>query len=141
MKNIPKLNEIFDMNPMDEKKQTELIETVVNPNKEMDIQDDYQLARDTMRKLLIKGEDTLDEVINLAKNSESPRTYEVTGQMIKTLSDVAKDLMGLQKQVKELDEIDKPAQIGTQNNVVFAGSTHELMKMLGKTNDNNTIDQ
>lgn len=112
-----------------------------NSNKELDQEDDYQLARNTMRSLLIKGEDTLNEISNLAKNSEHPRTYEVTGQMIKTLSDVAKDLIGLQKQVKDLQINQDVPKIGTQNNVVFAGSTHELMKILGNKDDNNTIDQ
>ena len=52
---------------------------------------------------------------------------------------MSKDLLGLQKQVKEL-QADDPVQIGTQNNVVFAGSTSELMKLLGKKDDN-IIDQ
>jgi hypothetical protein len=141
MKNIENLNDIFNINPMDETENENLpsIHENLNATKAMDQEDDYQLARQTMRKLLLKGEDTLEELINLSKNSEHPRSYEVTGQFIKTLSDVSKDLLGLQKQVKEL-QADDPVQIGTQNNVVFAGSTSELMKLLGKKDDN-IIDQ
>ena len=141
MKNIENLNDIFNINPMDETENTNLptIPENLNETKAMDQEDDYQLARQTMRKLLLKGEDTLEELISLSKNSEHPRSYEVTGQFIKTLSDVSKDLLGLQKQVKEL-QADDPVQIGTQNNVVFAGSTSELMKLLGKKDDN-IIDQ
>jgi hypothetical protein len=141
MKNIENLNDIFNINPMDESENATLpaIPENLNATKAMDQEDDYQLARQTMRKLLLKGEDTLEELINLSKNSEHPRSYEVTGQFIKTLSDVSKDLLGLQKQVKEL-QADDPVQIGTQNNVVFAGSTSELMKLLGKKDDN-IIDQ
>lgn len=141
MKNIENLNDIFNINPMDESDNEKLpaIPENLNTTKSMDQEDDYQLARATMRKLLLKGEDTLEELITLSKNSEHPRSYEVTGQFIKTLSDVSKDLMGLQKQVKEL-QADDPVQIGTQNNVVFAGSTSELMKLLGKKDDN-IIDQ
>ena len=141
MKNIENLNDIFNINPMDETENTNLpsLPENLNATKAMDQEDDYQLARHTMRKLLLKGEDTLEELINLSKNSEHPRSYEVTGQFIKTLSDVSKDLLGLQKQVKEL-QADDPVQIGTQNNVVFAGSTSELMKLLGKKDDN-IIDQ
>jgi hypothetical protein len=141
MKNIENLNDIFNINPMDETENENLpsIPENLNATKAMDQEDDYQLARQTMRKLLLKGEDTLEELINLSKNSEHPRSYEVTGQFIKTLSDVSKDLLGLQKQVKEL-QADDPVQIGTQNNVVFAGSTSELMKLLGKKDDN-IIDQ
>lgn len=137
MKEISKLNEIFNLEKTEE---TALVP--IESNRNFDKEDDYTLARQTMRKLLIKGEDTLDELINLAKNSEHPRTYEVTGQLMKTLSDVSKDLLGLQKQIKELENDGNPNQnIGTQNNVVFAGSTHELMKLLGKKDGNNTIDQ
>ena len=141
MKNIENLNDIFNIDPMVETENTNLpsIPENLNATKAMDQEDDYQLARQTMRKLLLKGEDTLEELINLSKNSEHPRSYEVTGQFIKTLSDVSKDLLGLQKQVKEL-QADDPVQIGTQNNVVFAGSTSELMKLLGKKDDN-IIDQ
>jgi hypothetical protein len=141
MKNIENLNDIFNINPMDETENRNLpsIPENLNATKAMDQEDDYQLARQTMRKLLLKGEDTLEELISLSKNSEHPRSYEVTGQFIKTLSDVSKDLLGLQKQVKEL-QADDPVQIGTQNNVVFAGSTSELMKLLGKKDDN-IIDQ
>lgn len=135
MKEIPKLSEIFNLETSDNSLQT------ISDNRSLEQSDDYQLARQTMRRLIIKGGDTLDELINLAKNSEHPRTYEVAGQMIKHLSDVSKDLLGLQKQIKELEATQSTQQIGTQNNVVFAGSTHELMKLLGKKDDGNTIDQ
>jgi len=97
MKNIENLNDIFNINPMDESENKNLPSMPENFNttKSMDQEDDYQLARQTMRKLLLKGEDTLEELITLSKNSEHPRSYEVAGQFIKTLSDVSKDLMGL----------------------------------------------
>ena len=80
-------------------------------------------------------------MIELSKNSETPRHYEVAGQFIKTLSDVSKDLLTLQKQVKELETEESPSRINTQNNVVFAGSTNDLMKLLGKKDDGKTINQ
>lgn len=134
MKNIPELNKIFNLEPST--KETELLPSVLpSASIELDKQDDYQLARNTLRNLIYKGESTLDEMINLAKNSEHPRTYEVAGQLIKTMSDVAKDLLTLQKQVKELNTESQTPSIGTQNNVVFAGSTSELMKLLKKNNE------
>jgi hypothetical protein len=141
MKNLENLNNLFNIDPMEETSNAiQPLPENLNSNKEMDQEEDYQLARATMRKLLLKGEDTLETLIELSKSSEHPRTYEVAGQFMKTLSDVSKDLMGLQKQVKDL-QADDPVKIGTQNNnVVFAGSTNELMKMLGKKDDN-IIDQ
>lgn len=132
MNNFNELNKLFNIETT---KSDNLPVVLPSTNMELDKEDDYQLARSTLRKLIIKGEDTLDEMINLAKNSEHPRTYEVAGQLIKTMSDVAKDLLILQKQARDLsNENDKPS-IGTQNNVVFAGSTAELMKLLKKPNE------
>ena len=87
----------------------------------------------------MKGETTLDELIELSKNSEHPRTYEVAGQFMKTMSDVSKDLLNLQKQVKDLKADEPQQKIGTQNNVVFAGSTAELFKALKQNKDNGNI--
>ena len=143
MKNIPELDKIFDINPVDEADLPTTFRAVSDAqSKQLDQEDDYQLARNTLRNLIVKSEDTLDQMIDLAKNSEHPRTYEVAGQLIKTVSDVAKDLMELQKKVKDLkkDEPDNIKNI-TNNNVVFAGSTAELMKMLGKKDDGKTIEQ
>jgi gas vesicle protein len=144
MKKIPELDALFDITPVDE---TDLPTTLPavsdSESRKMDQEDDYQLARNTLRNLINKSEDTLDQMIELAKNSEHPRTYEVAGQLIKTVSDVAKDLMDLQKKAKDLkkDDPDGPRNITTNNNVVFAGSTAELMKMLGNKDDGRTIEQ
>ncbi|MGA1047352.1 MAG: terminase small subunit [Minisyncoccia bacterium] len=130
------LNALFNIEPT---QTTGLV--LPSSNREDDKDDDYQLARQTLRKLIIKGEDTLDEMINLAKNSEHPRTYEVAGQLIKTMSDVAKDLLSLQKQIKDIDTPSKnQGQIGNQTNNVFVGSTDELLKLL-KKEDGKTIEQ
>jgi hypothetical protein len=138
MKNIQNLNDIFDIDPAPEifGEIVPVAETDVSNSKEQDQEDDYQLARQTMRSLLEKGTETLDELINLSKNSEHPRTYEVAGQFMKTMSDVSKDLLALQKQVKDLNPDREPQKIGTQNNVVFAGSTAELFKALKQNKDN-----
>ena len=139
MKNLEKLDELFDIEPIAETNLPLPIEETENATKEEDQEEDNQLARRTLRKLNLKGEDTLNTLVELSKNSETPRHYEVAGQFIKTLSDVSKDLLALQKQAKDLGT-EAPKQIGTQNNVVFAGSTNELMKLLGKKHDN-IIDQ
>ena len=140
MKNIEQLNNLFNLDPMTDKSmELTTIPEAMNSNKEIDQEDDYQLARQTMRKLLMKGETTLDDLIELSKNSEHPRTYEVAGQFMKTMSDVSKDLLNLQKQVKELKADDIQQKIGTQNNVVFAGSTAELFKALKQHKDNGDI--
>lgn len=90
------------------------------------VEDDIEHARNTLRDLIDKGNEAIDGIGNLARNSDAPRAYEVMGQLIKTVSDVTKDLVAVQKAKAE---IERP-KIASQTNNVFVGSTHELMKML-----------
>jgi hypothetical protein len=139
MKQIPELDKIFNISAQEP---AAPLPSVIHESTKnnLDQQEDYELARSTLRNLIYKSESTLDEMIELAKSSEHPRTYEVAGQLIKTVSDVAKDLLTLQKQVKDLNK-DTPesAKNITNNNVVFAGSTNDLMKIL-KNNNGGVID-
>lgn len=97
-----------------------------------DVDSDYELARNTLRTIITRGHSALDDVILLARSSEHPRSYEVAGQMMKTMSEVAKDLLGLQKQKQEISKpSEAPQTIEQQNNIVFAGSTDDLLRMLG----------
>ena len=120
------LNTRFDIEPA-EVKELAVIESV--PEK-----DDIEHARNTLRDLIDKGNEAIDGIGNLAKNSDAPRAYEVMGQLIKTVSDVTKDLVAVQKAKAD---IDRP-KIASQTNNVFVGSTHELMKMLKKAQIDDT---
>lgn len=92
-------------------------------------EDDFDLARSTLRNLIDKNDAVITDLVHLARNSEHPRAYEVVGQLIKAQSEIAKDLMGIHKQKKDVDG-DSPQNIKTQNNIVFAGSTSDLMKAI-----------
>jgi hypothetical protein len=92
------------------------------------VEDDAEHARNTLNALIDKGNEAIDGILHIAKNSDHPRAYEVAGQLIKTVSDVAKDLLEVQKRKKDLQKIDAP-KINTQNNL-FVGSTSELMKAM-----------
>lgn len=102
------------------------------------VDDDFDQARATLKRLLTKGEDALDSMMDVARQSDHPRAFEVTGQLIKTVAETAKDLMALQKAKKDLQgpESEKPQQIGTQNNIVFAGSTNDLLRAMRNKNEN-----
>lgn len=123
-----KLNNIFDIESA--KPKTTELKVVEEPLSDENQKDnDFDLARKTLRGLINKNEEVLDNIISLAKSSETPRTFEVAGQLLKTQSEIAKDLMELHKQKKDIEK-EEPKKIGTQNNVVFAGSTAEIMKLL-----------
>ncbi len=130
MKIDTNLNKLFNIEPIQEIKKEDML-PIPTLNSLEHREDDFDLARNTMRSLIQKNEAVLGDLVDLARNSESARAYEVAGQLIKTQADMAKDLMTLHKQKKEVDGDRSDNQnIKTQNNIVFAGSTADLMKMI-----------
>jgi len=130
MKMDENLNKVFNLDTMPEIKKLDMLPIVSVPGVE-EREDDFDLARSTMRNLINKNEAVLNDLVDLARNSESARVYEVAGQLIKTQAEMAKDLMTLHKQKKEVDGDRSESQnIKTQNNIVFAGSTSDLLKMI-----------
>lgn len=94
---------------------------------------DFEQARKNVKEIIDKGQDVLDGIIELAKISDSPRSYEVAATLIKTLVDTNKDLLELHKKRKELkgkQEQVSAATTNVQNNTVFVGSGVELLEML-----------
>jgi hypothetical protein len=128
-KDFETLNNVFEI----ESKKP--IETIVEAKPIDPKKDDFDLARDTLVNLIAQNQDALENIIHIAKNSESARAFEVAGTLIKTQSDIAKDLMELHKRKKDLDGESSTNNIKQQNNILFSGSTADLMKML---NDSKT---
>ena len=96
------------------------------------VEDDFDQARQALKRMITKGEAVLDDMMNVARQSDHPRAYEVAGQLIKTVGETAKDLLALQKTKRDLQtpEEVKQQQIGTQNNIVFQGSTSDLIDLM-----------
>ena len=113
----------------------ETLPIVVENNTEEydDIEKDYRLQRDTFHTLVEKGSTAIDGILELAKEGEHPRGYEVAGNLIKQVAEVAEKLGDLQEKMKRLKEVPNTAPKNVTN-ALFVGSTAELQKMLkGKT--------
>ena len=124
-----KISDALDI-PYYEKSSQEYPVAPVVEKQEDSIDDDYLYARENLKHFIEKGKEAMDEIIYLAKEVESPRAYEVVGQLIKTLSETNKDLLDLSKKVKELKQKDEEKQPTHVTNALFVGSTAELQKLL-----------
>ena len=102
---------------------------IVSSDNEEDIEDDYKYQRENFYNLVDKGSTAIDGILELAKESEHPRTYEVAGQLIKTVAEVTEKLGDLQEKMKRLKEVPNTAPKSVTN-ALFVGSTTELQKML-----------
>ena len=93
------------------------------------ITNDYNYSRQTYYDLIEKGKESLDLMVEVARESEHPRAFEVLSGMIKNVSEVNDKLMDLNKKNKDIsaEEIKK---IEKTTNNLFVGSTAELQRML-----------
>ena len=124
-----------DMSGLDKAFETvEAVTTEVTPERTQpvkgndEVQDDYEYARSNLYSLVDKGQEAVNGALDLAMSSDHPRAYEVAGQLIKHVGDVADKLMALQKDKKNVKE--ESAKKVVTNNSLFVGSTADLQKML-----------
>ena len=94
-----------------------------------DIDNDYKYQRENFYNLIERGQDAIDGILDLARESEHPRTYEVAGNLIKQVAEVTEKLGDLQGKMKKLKEVPNSAPQNVTN-ALFVGSTAELQKML-----------
>ena len=109
---------------------------VPRPSDELDDVDaDYKYQRDNFYNLIEKGQNAIEGILNVAKESDHPRGYEVAGNLIKQVAEVTEKLGDLQEKMKKLKEVPNSAPKNVTN-ALFVGSTAELQKMLkGKTDE------
>jgi len=126
-----KLSAVFDVEPIG-KTEILLPSTNVLPEKNEAFDNDYETTRSNLHSILTQGQEALFHALEVAKQSEHPRAFEVVGGLMKHLSDINHQLLDLhkKKQVLESGNDDSKKTNVTNNNAIFVGSTNELSKML-----------
>ncbi len=117
------------------KKEPEVTEIVTTTQEQL--KKDYEYTRGNLYSLIEKGQEAVDGILELAQESDSPRAFEVAGQLIKHVGDVADKLADLHKKVKDIEKEDGKSSKATNvtNNAVFFGSTADLQKFLKNNGD------
>ena len=125
-----KLDELLEITEtLPAKKETKVI--IPRPKDSEDVSADYKYSRENFYNLVERGQDAIDGILELAKESEHPRTYEVAGQLIKNVGEVTEKLLDLQDKMKKLKEVPNNVPKNVTN-ALYVGSTAELQKMLKK---------
>ena len=128
-----KLSELFDVNPIATNVEIVSSTEVVPVKSEDVVETDTEYARRNIRDLIDKGSVAVDNLLQVSKESEHPRAYEVVAGLMKTMADLNKDLLELQKRKKDLQpQLDSASNRGniTVEKAVFVGSTAELLKQI-----------
>jgi hypothetical protein len=108
-----------------------MVETLPPIEVSSDVDDDFATARNNLHNIIHKGNDALEEALLVAKTSEHPRAFEVVGGLIKTLVDANKDLLDIQKKLKDIKKSEDPKETPQNiNNSIFVGSAAELQALI-----------
>ena len=136
------LSEIFDVTPipLEEQSNTAVIPAVPVVETDNEIESDFNFARSNIRDLIRRGNGAIDNILQVAAASEHPRAFEVASNLIKTMADMNKDLLDIQKKKQELTGKAPETQTTTVNvdKAVFVGSTNDLIKKLKEEKSGNT---
>ena len=127
------LDKILDIQSADVTARTDLVITkdIIKET----IESDFTYAREQIYNVLVKSQEAVEDMVDIARSSQHPKSYEVLNGMLKTLADVATNLVDLQKTQQEIMKMsgNQPSdQAQTINNNLFVGSTSELQKMIGQ---------
>lgn len=128
-----RLSETFDLTPL---QGTLISNNKIIPSKENPIENDYEHARINLYTLLNQGEDALFAALNVAKQSENARAFEVVGNLIKQLADINHQLVELHSKHKEVCAKKDESPNNVTNNNIFCGTTNDLMKIIRNINSN-----
>jgi hypothetical protein len=127
------IDKVLDIEPTEIKSEIVKSESVLvlKPQETDQLQKDYEYSRGQLYSIIEKGQEAINGILELAQESDSPRAYEVAGQLIKNVGDVTDKLLDLQKKMKDINKEEKGVtSTSVTNNAVFFGSTTELQKFL-----------
>lgn len=130
------MEEIFDVTPkvvateVIEKPKTDIVPTSGNDYQE-DLNDAYEQTKTNLQDLIDQGKDAMEELRQIASAGQHPRAFEVYATLLKNVVDANKELLAVQKQIRELEGIKKSESNNTNiDKAIFVGSTAELGKLL-----------
>ena len=111
---------------------------MTDKNNDKNIKDDYTTSRDTYHDIIEKGRESMDLMIEVARESEHPRAFEVLSNMIKGIADVNDKLMDLNKKNKDINKEEIVQDAKTVTNNLFVGTTTDLQRLI--QNESKVID-
>lgn len=135
-KSIDTLDEVLGITDVVENA-TSVITPSTTPVSKMnmeDIEGDYKYQRENLYTLVERGQDAIEGILNIARESDQPRAYEVAGNLIKNVADVTDKLMALQEKMKSV-KAEKNTGPKNVTNALYVGSTADLQKLLKNKND------
>jgi hypothetical protein len=128
------MEKIFDVMPTEQK--TEILpaltenQSVSNSDLKEDLADAYQQSKDNLQDIIDQGKEAMNEILEIAKAGQHPRAFEVYGTLLKNMVDANKELLNIQKQMRDMDKSNKKEGDTKIDKAIFVGSSADLNKLL-----------
>lgn len=129
-----KIADVFDVAPLNEPEKKKPLAVHYNePDLGQDLTDAYQQSKENLQDIIDQGKDAMEAILEIAKQGQHPRAFEVFGTILKNMTDANKELLNIQKQMRDIENNKKGG--GTNiDKAIFIGSTADLQKMLKDKN-------
>lgn len=105
---------------------------VIDKNTDLtqDLADAYEQTKDNLQELIGQGMEAMEEILAIAKEGQHPRAFEVYGSLLKNVVDANKELLAVQKQMRDMDINKNKGGNTTIDKAVFVGTPSDLNKLL-----------
>ena len=127
------MEEVFDVTPkvIEYKKETlPIVKDAKEQELQQDLTDAYEQSKENLQGIIDQGKEAMGEILEIAKAGQHPRAFEVYGTLLKNMVDANKELLAIQKQIREMEGIKKDSASTNIDKAIFIGSTNELNKLL-----------
>lgn len=128
------LSEIFDITPIEKMEALPVEKKDLLPVNvealDQDLDDAYQQSKENLQGLIDQGTEAMQEILEIAKAGQHPRAFEVYGGLLKNMVDANKELLSIQKQMRDMSGVKKETSSTNIDKAIFVGSTSELSKLL-----------
>lgn len=131
------MEEIFELSPLTqsnkaikEAKSDLPVPAVSGEDLTQDLKDAYEQTKDNLQELIDQGKEAMEEILHIAKEGQHPRAFEVYGSLLKNVVDANKELLNVQKQMREMENAGKKSTPTNIDKAVFIGSPSDLNKLL-----------
>lgn len=132
------MEEIFELSPLAESnkaikeaKSNLPVPAVSDADLTTDLKDAYEQTKDNLQELIDQGKEAMEEILHIAKEGQHPRAFEVYGTLLKNVVDANKELLNVQKQMREMENAGKKSTTNTTiDKAVFVGTPQDLNKLL-----------
>jgi len=125
----PTKNDVIEVKPTN----TSVVAKNDNVNLEDDLNDAYEQTKVNLQELIDQGKEAMQDMLQIARDGQHPRAFEVYGTLLKNVVEANKELLAVQKQMREMDKKNAPTGTTQIDKAIFVGSTTELNRLIKGT--------